>query len=87
VTTNLAGITPSGTAATAGPPDPPGGPLPEETSMSSSTPDPHDPQAGRPTGRSTEGGRRRGRVLIPAVFLSVIVLIFLFILLVSQLNR
>ncbi len=55
--------------------------------MSSATPDPHDPQAGRPTGRSTEGGRRRGRVLIPAVFLSVIVLIFLFILLVSQLNR
>jgi len=55
--------------------------------MSNPTPDPHDPAAGRPTGRSTEGGRRRGRLLIPAVFISVIVLIFLFILLVSQLNQ
>ena len=55
--------------------------------MSSPAPDPHDPHTDRPTGRSTEGGRRRGRLLIPAVFISVIVLIFLFILLVSQLNR
>jgi hypothetical protein len=55
--------------------------------MSSPAPDPHDPHAGRPTGRSTESGRRRGRLLIPAVFLGVIVLIFLFILLVSQLNQ
>ena len=55
--------------------------------MSSPATDPHDPEAGPPTGRSTEGGRRRGRLLIPAVFVSVILLIFLFILLVSQLNR
>lgn len=40
--------------------------------------------------RRTEGspeGRRRARVLIPAVFVGLIVLIFLFIFLVSQLNR
>ena len=55
--------------------------------MSSPVTDPHDRDAGRPTGRSTESGRRRGRWLIPAVFISVIVLIFLFILLVSQLNQ
>ena len=55
--------------------------------MSSPAPDPHDPHAGRPTGRSTEGGRRRGRLLIPAVFLGVIALIFLFILLVSQIGQ
>ena len=55
--------------------------------MSSSTPDPHDPGAGRPTGRPTESGRRRGRLLLPAVFLTIIVLIFLFILLVSQIGQ
>ena len=65
----------------------PVGPLPEETPMSSSTPDPHDPHAGRPTGRSTDSGRRRGRLLIPAVFIAAIVLIFLFILLVSQIGQ
>jgi hypothetical protein len=41
----------------------------------------------RPTGRSAEAGRRRGRVLIPAIFIGVIVLIFLFIFLVSRLNQ
>ena len=55
--------------------------------MSTPAPDPHDADAGRPTGRSTEGGRRRGRLLIPAVFVGVIVLIFLFILLVSQIGQ
>jgi hypothetical protein len=55
--------------------------------MSSPAPDPHDADAGRPTGRSTEGGRKGGRLLIPAVFVGVILLIFLFILLVSQLGR
>lgn len=57
-----------------------------------STPAAHDPHdrhddADRPTGQSTGEGRRRGRLLIPAVFVGAIVLIFLFILLVSQLNR
>ena len=55
--------------------------------MSSPAPDPHEPHADRPTGRSTESGRRRGRLLIPGIFIGVIVLIFLFILLVSQLNQ
>ncbi|WP_158544889.1 hypothetical protein [Blastococcus sp. TF02-09] len=55
--------------------------------MSSTAPDPHDHDDGRPTGRSTEAGRRRGRLLIPAVFLGAIVLVFLFILLVSQLGQ
>jgi hypothetical protein len=55
--------------------------------MSSAAPDPHDPHAGRPTGRSTESGRRRARWLIPAVFIAAIVLVFLFILLVSQIGQ
>ena len=55
--------------------------------MSSPAPDPHDPTGARPTGRSTESGRRRGRLLIPGIFIGAIVLIFLFILLVSQLNQ
>jgi hypothetical protein len=41
----------------------------------------------RPTGRGTEAGRRRGRVLIPAVVIGAIVLVFLFIYVVSQLNQ
>jgi hypothetical protein len=36
---------------------------------------------------STEAGRRRGRLLIPAVFIAGIVLVFLFILVVSQLGQ
>ncbi len=55
--------------------------------MSSTAPDPHEPEAGPPTGRSTESGRRRGRLLIPGIFLAAIVLIFLFILLVSQIGQ
>ena len=55
--------------------------------MSSAAPEPHDPHGARPTGRPTESGRRRGRLLIPGVFIAAIVLIFLFILLVSQLNQ
>ena len=55
--------------------------------MSSAAPDPHDPHGERPTGRPTESGRRRGRLLIPAVFIGAIVLIFLFILLVSQIGQ
>jgi hypothetical protein len=55
--------------------------------MSSAAPDPHDPPGARPTERSTESGRRRGRLLIPAVFIGAIVLIFLFILLVSQIGQ
>lgn len=41
----------------------------------------------RPTGRSTGAGRRRGRVLIPAVVIGAILLVFLFIFLVSRLNQ
>jgi hypothetical protein len=55
--------------------------------MSSATPDPHDPGTTPPTGRSTESGRRRGRLLIPAIFVGAILLIFLFILLVSQIGQ
>lgn len=55
--------------------------------MSSAAPDPHDPHDARPTGRSTEGGRRRARLLIPALFIGAIVLVFLFILLVSQIGQ
>jgi hypothetical protein len=55
--------------------------------MSSPAPRPQDDESGRPSGRPTEGGRRRGRLLIPAIFVGVIVLIFLFILLVSQIGR
>ncbi len=54
--------------------------------MSTPTHDPHD-DADRPTGRSSESGRRRGRLLLPGIFVGVIVLIFLFILLVSQINQ
>lgn len=55
--------------------------------MSSPAHHPQDDDAGHPTGRSTESGRRRGRLLIPGIFVGVIVLIFLFILLVSQIGR
>jgi hypothetical protein len=50
---------------------------------------PHDPSehADRSTGQSSPAGRRRGRVLIPAVFVGGILLLFLFILLVSRLNQ
>ncbi|MGY2129445.1 hypothetical protein [Blastococcus sp. SYSU DS0617] len=54
--------------------------------MSTPAHDPHD-DADQPTGRSTEEGRRRGRLLIPGIFVGAILLIFLFILLVSQLGR
>jgi len=47
--------------------------------------DDHDDD--RPTGRSTEAGRRRGRVLIPAVFVGVILVLILFMVLVSRLNQ
>lgn len=55
--------------------------------MSSAAPEPHDPQADRPTGRSTESGRRRGRLLIPGIFLGVILLLVLFMVLVSQIGQ
>lgn len=55
--------------------------------MSTAPQDPHDENPDRPTGESTGGGRRRARVLIPAVFIGAILLVFLFIFLVSQLNR
>jgi hypothetical protein len=54
--------------------------------MSSPAPHPQDDD-GRPTGRPTERGQRRGRLLIPAIFLGAIVLVFLFILLVSQIGN
>jgi hypothetical protein len=41
----------------------------------------------RPTGRSTEAGRRRARVLIPAVIVGVVLVLILFMVLVSQLNQ
>ena len=55
--------------------------------MSTPAHDPHDPHDDRPTGRSTESGRRRGRLLIPGIFVGLILLVFLFILLVSQINQ
>jgi hypothetical protein len=54
--------------------------------MSAAPHDPHD-DPDRPTGRPTAAGRRRGRILIPAIFIAGIVLIFLFILLVSQIGQ
>jgi hypothetical protein len=53
--------------------------------MSSPAHDPHD--ADRPTGRSTEGGRRGGRLLIPGIFVGVILLLVLFMVLVSQIGQ
>ena len=55
--------------------------------MSSPAPDPHDPDGGPPTGRSTESGRRRGRFLIPGIFIGVILLLVLFMVLVSQIGQ
>ena len=46
-----------------------------------------DDDAPRPTDQSTGAGRRRGRLLIPGIFIGVIALIFLFILLVSQIGQ
>jgi hypothetical protein len=54
--------------------------------MSTPAHDPHD-DADQPTGRPTESGRRRGRLLVPGIFVGVVLLIFLFILLVSQINQ
>lgn len=54
--------------------------------MSTPASDPHD-HDDQPTGRSTESGRRRGRLLIPAVFVGAILLVFLFIVLVSQIGQ
>jgi hypothetical protein len=54
--------------------------------MSAAPQDPYDDEPGRPTGRSTEAGRRRARVLIPAAFVGLIVLAMVFMFLVSQLN-
>ena len=55
--------------------------------MSSPERDPHDPDAARPTGRSTGSGRRGGRLLIPGIFIGVILLLVLFMVLVSQIGR
>ncbi|WP_155858938.1 hypothetical protein [Candidatus Blastococcus massiliensis] len=55
--------------------------------MSTAPQPPRDDDPDLAHGESTEAGRRRGRLLIPAVFIAGIVLIFLFILLVSQLNQ
>ncbi|WP_158545883.1 hypothetical protein [Blastococcus sp. TF02A-30] len=52
----------------------------------SSSPPPDD-EPDHPTGMSSGAGRKRGRLLIPAVFIAVIVLVFLFIVLVSQIGR
>ena len=48
-----------------------------------------DPDPATPGERrmSTDGSRRRGRILLPAIFLGGIALIFLFMLLVGQLGR
>ncbi|RZU32418.1 hypothetical protein [Blastococcus saxobsidens] len=49
--------------------------------------DERDPtETGEPQ-MSTESSRRRGRILLPAIFLGGIALIFLFAFLVSQLGR
>ncbi|MGY1755030.1 hypothetical protein [Blastococcus sp. SYSU D01042] len=55
--------------------------------MSAAPQNPHDDEPARPTGRSTESGRRRARVLIPLIFVGAILLVFLFIFLVSRLNQ
>ena len=47
----------------------------------------HDDDPDQPTGRSTGPGRRRGRLLIPGVFVGVILLLILFMVLVAQLNQ
>ena len=49
--------------------------------------DDSDPAAPGERRMSSEGGRRRGRILLPAIFLGGIALIFLFMLLVGQLGR
>ncbi|MFD2094055.1 hypothetical protein [Blastococcus deserti] len=54
-------------------------------STTDGTPDrdqPRDRQGG-----PTEAGRRRGRILIPAIIVGIILVIFAFILLVSQIGR
>jgi hypothetical protein len=38
----------------------------------------------QPTGRPTPAGRRRGRLIIPGAVIAAIVIVFVFILLVSQ---
>jgi hypothetical protein len=46
--------------------------------------DPEQPAGDRPTGRPTESGRRRARILIPLGVLLLIVAVFAYILLVAQ---
>jgi hypothetical protein len=53
-------------------------------STTDGTPDRDEP--GDRPGRPTEAGRRRGRILVPALIVGVILAIFAFILLVSQLG-
>lgn len=48
---------------------------------------PRDEEPVPPGPQSTEAGRRRARVLIPAAFIAAIVLVFLFIVLVSQIGQ
>ncbi len=55
--------------------------------MSTTDGAPDRDQRGDPSGRPTEAGRRRGRILIPAIIVGVILAIFAFMLLVSQLGR
>jgi hypothetical protein len=52
--------------------------------MSSADDTPPGRDAEQPPVTSTEAGRKRGRVLIPGVFLAAIVIVFAFILLVSK---
>jgi len=49
--------------------------------------DDHDPARPGKRRMSSEGGRRRGRILLPAIFLGGIALVFLYMLLVSQVGR
>jgi hypothetical protein len=52
--------------------------------MSSAEDSSPDREPERPPVTSTEAGRTRGRVLIPGVLLSAIVIVFVFVLLVSK---
>lgn len=51
-------------------------------SSAEQTPEGRDPD--RPSQGVTQSGRRRGRLLIPGVIIAVVVIVFAFMLLVSQ---
>jgi hypothetical protein len=52
--------------------------------MSSADPTPEGRDPGRPSPGISDSGRKRGRILIPGVIIAAILIVFAFILLVSQ---